>query len=333
MDELHFFTPEFEFLHTETKTTSLQWHLKLNDVGTFEFHTDTKNDLIGYLLPTVHSDVIAVQGINSAWIHSQSDVGGDELDFGLWGKTLNEMLKWRTVEPFTATGAAESIIRQKVTECFMTAGDNYIENLILDTALGDTNTITYDTSEDDRKKSLFDVVKDICQMDNLNFDISADIYNGKFVFTLFRGTDRTIDQSVNNALVLSEDERTLYSPEYNFSQLNYASCGYYSVTTDDVTTHSEIIKDGKTGFYRRETILSTKTQAEGETELAENKKTEQITGDVDILYGTDYDMGDLVTVQKNMGDINFSQNKKIVGVDIVVEPLNCYERPVLDEVI
>ena len=122
-------------------------------------------------------------------------------------------------------------------------------------------------------------------------------------------------------------------PSIIFSQLNYASCGYYSVTTDDVTTHSEIIKDGKTGFYRRETILSTKTQAEGETELAENKKTEQITGDVDILYGTDYDMGDLVTVQKNMGDINFSQNKKIVGVDIVVEPLNCYERPVLDEVI
>ena len=68
MEEMHFYSVAsngaLTFLHTETLTTSTQWHLKYADIGTMEFNTDVYNDLIAYVLPQAHSDIIIVQVTN-----------------------------------------------------------------------------------------------------------------------------------------------------------------------------------------------------------------------------------------------------------------------------
>ena len=230
------------FLHSEHKTTSTQWRLRYADVGTFEFNTDIYSDLISYILPNT-ADIIVVDGNKSAWVHAETDITGDELNFMINGKTLNHILSWRKVSPFTSTNTIENIIRGLITTAFMTAGNNLISNFALASAIGGTSSTTYTT---DKAKPLFDAVKELCAIDDLGFAI--DIVNEQFIFKLYRGLDKTQEQTDRTAVILSEDLKTLTESEYIYMQDNYYSCGYYAVTVDDTTTWTEKVKDIKQAF-------------------------------------------------------------------------------------
>ena len=92
MQDVYFYTPEFELLHIESKVTSIQWGLRYADTGTLELHTDTKNDVVGKVLPHTQNDVIVVQDGNAAWVHGITDMDGN-YDFGVFGKTLKLHVK------------------------------------------------------------------------------------------------------------------------------------------------------------------------------------------------------------------------------------------------
>ena len=75
--------------------------------------------------------------------------------------------------------------------------------------------------------------------------------------------------------------------------------------------------------------LSADTESEGAVELNNDKSTEQIEGKLlpfRIAYGMDYDLGDIVTAKK-IGNVLVVQNKRIVEIVIVHEPLNSYVKP------
>lgn len=330
MKEMHFYSVASDgaltFLHTETTTTSTQWRVRYNDIGTMEFNTDIYNDIVSYILQQ-ENDIIIVQGDNSAWVHAETDITGDENNFMINGKTLNYLLNWRIVEPFEVTDTTENIIRDLITDSFMTAGSNFISNFSMASVIGDTTSTTYTI---DKAKPLFEVVKELCAIDNLGFAI--DIKNEGFIFKLYRGIDRTREQTDRPAVILSEDLKTLSDSEYIFMQDNYYSCGYYALTDEeaDVTTWTEIVKDTATGFYRREKVLSATEETEATTELKDHKKTEEINGQAEVIYGTDYNLGDLVTVQRKIGNTLIIKNKRVIGVDIVIEPNNDSETPILE---
>ena len=98
----------------------------------------------------------------------------------------------------------------------------------------------------------------------------------------------------------------------------------------DVTTWTEIVKDTATGFYRREKVLSATEETEATTELKDHKKTEEINGKAEVIYGVDYNLGDIVTVQRKIGNTLIIKNKRVIGVDIVIEPNNDSETPILE---
>ncbi len=330
MLDIYVYTPDFNLLHMESKVTSVQWHLKYNDAGTVEMHTDTENDIVNKILPSANSDVIIVQGNNAAWLSGLTDIT-DNYDFGVFGKTLNYMLNWRIVNPFSATDTTENIIRQKVIEQFMTSGNKKIDNFILGSVIGGTSTVTY--GFEDKQKTLFEVVQELCSIDNLGFKIDFDTDNEKFVFNIYRGIDRTADQTARPALIFSEDEKNISDLQYTYMQQDYYSTGYYEQKDEEteIVSYIEVSKDDVTGFKRREKILKAKTAEEGKIELDADNKIEQIEGEIrNIKYEKDYYLGDIVTVQKKIGDTLIVQNKRIVEVVQVHEPLNSYEKPILE---
>ena len=263
-------------------------------------------------------------------MHAETDITGDENNFMINGKCLNHILTWRKVSPFTITNTIENIIGSLITTAFKIVGNNFISNFISDSTIGGTTSTTYTI---DKAKPLFDVVQELCAIDNLGF--SVDIVNEQFVFRLYRGMDHTREQTDRTAVILSEDLKTLSDSEYIFMQDNYYSCGYYAVTNEetDVITWTEKVKDVKTGFYRREKVLSAYEEAKAIEELKEFKRSEEITGKSEIGFGIDYNLGDLVTVQRKIGNTLIIKNKRVVGVDIVIEPNNDSEKPILEEVI
>ena len=52
----------------------------------------------------------------------------------------------------------------------------------------------------------------------------------------------------------------------------------------------------------------------------------------DILYGTDYSLGDIVRVQFTKGALKKTEKKRICGVDIQYKNAEKFEQPVFEEV-
>ena len=67
----------------------------------------------------------------------------------------------------------------------------------------------------------------------------------KIQFKLYRGIDKTRDQTERNAVILSEDLKTLYNSEYVFMQDKHFTCGYYPLKGEEDVVWTEVIKDEK----------------------------------------------------------------------------------------
>jgi len=330
MQDIYVYTPEFELLHIENRLTSVQWTECFADVGKLELHTDTKSDLVPVLME--NKDAIILQGDAAALVTGITDVRGS-FDFAAYGRTLSQMLLWRVVQPFAMTDTRENIIRKKVQEAFMESGDKYISGFTMAATVGGTSKVTYEVAEE--PKLLLEVVQELCAPEKLGFAIDFRPDTKQFVFGLMRGTDRSAGQTVRTPLFFSEDERNFSETQYVYNGENYRTCGYRKITAEDgeLVTFGEVIKDVKTGFYRRESILSGETESEAAAALAERKNTEEIEGSTQrVVFGTDYGLGDIVTVQKLVGDTLIVKDKRIKEVWRVFERLNSYERPTMEEV-
>lgn len=334
MEDIFFYTPSFEEIHIEPKVTSLQWHTKYADVGTMELHTSTKNEIVEKLIPYRDKDVIVKQGKNSAWVSGMSDMDGN-FDFGIYGKTLNYMLEWRVVDPFIATGIElETLIRNKIREKFIDEGKNKIPNFVLGELIGSTGQINYEVV--DKQISLLTLIQNLCAIENLGFRIDFDTDEKEFVFNLYRGLDRRKEQTERNALIFSEDEKTIRDLKYTFMSQDYYSMTYLRVENEETQTVSfnEVLKDDLTGFKRRELLSNTIDKDECISALKQATKTEILEGQVrNIKYGVDYNLGDLATTQDRIGNEIILQDKRVVEVIQIFEPLNSYEKPILKEVI
>ncbi len=330
MQDIYVYTPEFTLLHIENRLTSVQWTECFADVGKLELHTDTKSDLVPILMK--NRDAIFMQGEASAILTGMTDVRGG-FDFAAYGRSLSQMLAWRVVQPFSMTDTAENIIRKKVQEAFMQTGPRLVSGFVLAPSIGGTASTAYEVK--DSPKLLLDVVKELCETEDLGFSVDFRPESKQFVFSLLRGTDRSAGQSAVTPLFFSEDEHNFSDAQYTFNGELYRSCGYRKVTSADgeTTSYVAVDKDDTTGYYRRESILNGETAAEAGAELQKAAKTEEIEGTThNVTFGTNYGLGDIVTVQKMVGNTLVAKDKRIKEVWRVFERLNSYERPTMEEV-
>lgn len=340
MRDVYVYTPAFEPVCIESRVTSMQWEVCYDEHGTFELHTSQDRPLLQKVSEAITRDeeYLFVQGEN-AGVMTGLSVPPDIKDFAIHGKGLSYMLKWRVVKPFAAKDTAENIIRQKVREAFMNSGSaGYISGFRMAAALGNTEEIDYAT---ENMKTLYDVVQEICRLQGLGFRITCNIASKQFVFALCRGTDRSTAQSARVPLIFSEDNKNIEKLEYTVLSDAYASCGFYQKTTEPpegsdeeaTISYPEITKDEKTGFWRREVVLGATEYEEARAELLEAVREKEMEGEARSLrYGTDFALGDIVTVQKQLDRHLLTQHKRISSVRIVYEPEQEYEKPIFTEV-
>lgn len=323
--DIHIYTPEFEFLHTIVNPVSVRWNLKYDDVGTLEIYVSPDDPAIALFVE--HNDLIIVQGAYSAWCNGSADDSGG---FLISGRTLNWLLNTRLVLPFEMTDTIENIIRTKVVEQFMTTGAKFINGFILSFPIDFTEEIDYIL---ETPKYLFNVVQELCQKANLGFEIGFDHFENKYIFSLYRGIDMSASQSDIPPIILSEINRNLTQTQYLNNNEQYASCGYIRQTVGDETTYTEVIKDNVTGFYRREISLSAETAEDGTIELFTKKRIVEIEGDiVGVKFEEDFNLGDIVTLQKAVGGKIITQDKRVNEVVINKEVGNYSVTPILGEV-
>ena len=300
--------------------SSVIWVSKYNEAGEFEVYIRDDFGVLSTAYAWPDECIITRDDSDTAMIvdkvHSLDDAENGKY-ITLSGASAESILKRRVVVyQFNFSGTAENCIRQLITENAINAYEpnRNIQGLALGTAQGYTETVDCQFLGE----NLLDIVQGICEKFGYGFRIK---FNGAFIFELYKGIDRTENQTENPRLIFSHEMQNVASIEWEFDKTPLKNFAVVGGEGEGVAKIIQFVHTGttaKASLVRREmwvdaSGISSKVDGgdlpesdyralltdAGETELAEtswrwlmNMEALQVPG---YIYGIDYSLGDLVT--------------------------------------
>lgn len=155
------------------------------------------------------------------------------------------------------------------------------------------------------------------------------LQNGKFLYTVYNGTDRSTGNTGGNMpIVFSKEFDNLSASEYAYDETTEKNVALIGGEGEGIDRFYSLIGGGATGLNRREVFIDassiskkykdesdveqtytdavykTMLDAKGKQDIAPLVKTETFNGVIDVsngnyIYGRDFTLGDIVTVQDN----------------------------------
>lgn len=225
-------------------------------------------------------------------------------------KIIGRRVVWSQTN-FTSTNV-ETAIRSIITNNIISpsVSARAIGNFELGTAVGFTDT--FDTQV--FSENIAEWVQSTCETYGYGWDVY--IKNGKYVFNLIKGTDRTYDQSSVDPVVFSPEFDNLVSAEYEYQKSDYSNValiGGEGEGTDQVITsfgsasgldRFETYVDGSSVSSNGEIItLATyisMLQTYGKEQLTGSSFVEKFSGEIInngmYVLNEDYFLGDKVNI-------------------------------------
>jgi hypothetical protein len=295
------------------------WCKRYFDIGALDLQIEATKENIALFKEgryITRDDDDAVFVIRSVSVDTQANHDNHLIVGGVDVKSiLNQRIVWNIT---TFKGNVEDYIFKLVNENIISPSisDRRIDGFFLGDKFGVADTITQQVSY----KPLDETVIDVCKKYDLGWKIELDEDNN-FIFSLYRGVDRSQRQDEVPPVIFSPEFDNLASSKYKTDSTkfkNVALVGGEGEGVDRKTT----IAGGGSGLDRFEMFVdnassSTNTGAtlsnaeyleqlknKGESELAKNTKTTDFEGEVvadSFRYKIDYDLGDTVTVSNEFG--------------------------------
>lgn len=329
MADIRIYDWEFNLLHIEPDIISSNWSIYYNDIGTFEAHFDDTSGIVPIVLNNPY--LIAVQGDLQAIITSKQAAGREVV---LYGRTVNWLLTRRATPQFTANDLevegkinsrdVETVARYLVAQAF-----NDVDNFMLGSMAGFTEQIPFWRNT---TNVTADVIKDCLANDNAGHLLRYDIVNKKWVFEVIKG--KTLD------IVVSEGNCNAYDTEYTDDILNCYTGGWYNYQPESEEGQEQqpaewMYINGdttKTGIYKWDTVLSCNNESEAASELKKKIRKEKIQTKIrNLVYGIDYNLGDVLKLQKVTGNHRITHEKRITGVNLWYEHEGSGAQPIFED--
>lgn len=339
MNDVYVLNPtDFSIEGMVDEYVSCIWRPSYFDVGDFELYLGASPDMINLLKVNhylVRKSDISIDSQGKATykkvmiiknIELITDIeNGDYLT--ITGRELKYLLHQRIIyNPFNKiteiNDTAENACRQLVTENAINAwGIGWQHRVIPNLILGDLAGLSKTVDIQVRLVPLDQGISDICISCEYGWDIY--IYDGKYIFTMYEGVDRSYNQTDRPYVVFSNDFENLYNTNYQLFTEDYANLAFVAgqgegttrtilLVYDDIPQGLDLYEmsvdardmtddNGRIPFNEYMRLL----QQRGREKLAQCKHTEGFTGevlsDVAFKYGVDFDLGDLVTVINEYG--------------------------------
>ena len=199
---------------------------------------------------------------------------------------------------------AETIIKETVLE-------NCIDNRpfpLLEMATDQLRGGTYDFST--RYKNLETELESFCKLSELGYLIYLDITNKKYIFEIIEGTDHS--SSSANPVFFSKNYGNISDEKYLISYFNSANYAIVAGQGEGVLRTIVEIGTTDTGFELYESFIDARDinttdelTARGNEKLADLAPTESFESTIlpfkNFIYGTDFDLGDIVTFKSIQG--------------------------------
>lgn len=288
--------------------TSLQWHRKYYECGTFELHCPVTDENLRLLQP---GNIIRPKGKNEAAV-----IRGDQAEEE--STLVNEMVRNGYFLPiyfndrltgplFTYTGTCEDAMRHIIGKAAA------VPLLEIAEGTGDKTNITFQATY----KNVLTYLSKLAKYCEVGFRIVPDFKNKKMVFETYKGTDKTRRQGQSPRVIFSESYNNLNRAKHNYSDATYKTKVVVGGAGDGAA-RIYVTVGGGSGFDLREDFLDAKDinkddfatntaylQAltdRGKEYLTTNGVIEnfeaEAEADVNFIYGKDYDLGDIVMVEK-----------------------------------
>lgn len=248
-------------------------------------------------------------------------------------KSLSSILGWRQIDvQQTYRGNVEAVIRNFANANAITPTNinRKIDNLVL----GDLFGITETTEESYSNKELDESLWEICLKFDIAYEVFADITNKKFEFVVWRGTDRSTNQTIRDAVIFSKEFDNVLSQNYTDDKSDYRNTVIIAGEGEGTARTYLTVGNENKGRKRREMFVDARDLQSSESdenvmsqsayealliERAKNKQAEykrvqsfetDIVYDSQFTFGIDYFMGDLITIRNDA--INVALHTRIV---------------------
>jgi hypothetical protein len=180
--------------------------------------------------------------------------------------------------------------------------------------------ITYEVDP----KTVYTAEKDLCDQYLLGFRLVRNFDTSQLYFGIYTGSDRTTHQSVLPAVLFSSELDNLQNTSELTSSAAYKNVAYVLSPVGTEIVYAPEADSSVAGFSRQVLIVqadditdpdpptaSAQMIRRGIDELAKYRKTSAFDGEISqnsqYKYGTDYNLGDLVTLRNASGVMNDMQ--------------------------
>lgn len=318
---LYVYNQSFELIGVLDAYESLIWTTRYYTEGDFELYIPAKQEYLEILLQNNY--VVRETQLDNAMIIERIQIETN-LETGNYllvsGRCLKSLLNRRIIwEQTTLSGRVEVCIRKLVTENAInpTLTIRKIPSLTLGTLNGFTETMNNQYTGDE----LLHAITTICKNVGYGFDIKFDADNKKFIFEIYKGTNRSFSQTANQYVVFSPDYDNLISSSYitslkdvkNVARIGgegEGSARRYAISgTASGLARKELFVDARDISSDDGTIKDTEYNAllidRGNEKLATHIATQAFSGETDTTHAyklnRDFFLGDIVQVQNEYG--------------------------------
>lgn len=236
------------------------------------------------------------------------------------GRSISTVLMRRIIwKQTTYSGYTEQMV-YKMLEKNCTApddSDRIIPYLTLAPMQGLTEKISRQFTGDHVETA----IQDVCKDSKLGYRVNLDLENKQFIFSMYRGEDRSYDQSVNPYVVFSPNYDNLLSSKYQNTDVNFHNVLQVAGEGEGIAKQKVTVGRGS-GLNRFESFLNaSQTSAnsgeldvdtyrtllyqQGQEKLADLAVQESMDSDVvsnsTYQLNRDYFLGDVVEVVNEFG--------------------------------
>lgn len=281
---------------------SLMWCVRYNDIGALDLEIDATIENLQifkkgfYISRNDDKHIFRIEAIEI----STNDENNNVLLIG--GLDLISILNQRVItKHFSSTQKLSDFIKTIINNEF---SNERLLDFPIQVEVQNDVVLFRETTEDYVGNLLLTICK--------NEELKCDFYfeNGNYKIIISTIADRTAIQNKNIRIIFSNNNDNLISSKYNVNTTNYKNVVF--IYTEKGTKANGVFTGVAKGIERRELIIKSSNNDannnsliyEGEQKLVEASITTSFENEVDSLfykYKTDYNVGDIVTIQNDFG--------------------------------
>ena len=326
--EVRIYDASMNFKGLIENQTSVLWNRSYFGSGSFELYcpiTDNNRDLL-QMGRLVWIRGAAEAGVIESLVLEQTNIKNE---ITVKGRFLESYMSRRLIRPTynIQNGRVETAMRQILSNAVA----------IPLVQLGTDNNFPETVSFQATYKNLLDYEIRLAKYSNIGFRFRPDFTNKTITFELYKGLDRTLQQSDRNRVIFSQGYGNINEAKYSVNdQLLKTVCYVGGQGEGSARTYVIAGDDTLTGLDRREVYINASdiqdedlTTAEYEAALLQRGNNELendvlansfecvTNADGNFVYKTHYDLGDIVTIRKE--NWNVATNLRLTEITEIYE--------------